>query len=446
VTIAYLETSTIYCGDNLEWLARFPGDCIDLIYLDPPFFSNRFYEVIWGDEAEVRSFEDRWEGGIHVYIEWMRERMLEMRRVLKDTGSVYLHCDWHACHYLKVMMDEVFGANHFQNEFIWYFSGGGASKKRWARKHQNLLFYTKGNKWTFNADAVRTSYKWTKGQRRADGSGRDLEKGKLADDVWEHHGILPWAKEWRGYPTQKPGELLQRIILASSNKGDVVLDPFAGCGTALVAAHQLGRQWVGIDISPTAASLMGQWLQEYAGVRMKDLKLVNLPTTEEAVRALKPFEFQNWVINRFHGTYSPRSTGDMGIDGLSFFHHRPIQVKQSEHVGRNVVDNFETAVQRSGKDKGYIVAFSFTKGAYEEAARVKASADLVIELVTVANLLKEIPDLGEGDAGQLLPELPLPFPRSQEARPSVEELVESEAAAGVPALPEALPLGDEAHA
>src|SRR3954468_14015686 len=106
--VGYLETGVLYCDDNLERLAQFPADCVDLIYLDPPFFSNRFYEVIWGDEAEVRSFEDRWEGGINHYINWMEERVVEMPRVLRSSGSIFLHCDWHASHELRVMMDRVF--------------------------------------------------------------------------------------------------------------------------------------------------------------------------------------------------------------------------------------------------------------------------------------------------------------------------------------------------
>src|SRR5689334_17096921 len=106
--VAYLETGVLYCDDNLRRRSEFPADCVDLVYLDPPFFSNRNYEVIWGDEAEVRSFEDRWDGGINHYIGWMRERMIEVHRVLKDNGSVYLHCDWHASHHLKVMMDSIF--------------------------------------------------------------------------------------------------------------------------------------------------------------------------------------------------------------------------------------------------------------------------------------------------------------------------------------------------
>lgn len=394
------KTNQLICGDNLEILPTIPSDSIDLIYIDPPFFSNRNYEVIWDDEAEIRSFKDRWEGGMEVYIDWMKQRVMELHRVLKPTGSMYLHCDWHAGHYLKVMMDGVFGYNNFQNEFIWYYSGGGASKERWARKHDVILFYTKSKKWTFNADTVRTSYKWTEGQKRADGSERNLEKGKLPDDVWEHHGVMPWGAEKVGYPTQKPEALLDRIIKASSNKGDIVLDAFCGCGTAMAVAHKLGRRWIGIDISPTAISLIKRRLSKLRVSEGVNMTVIGMPKKVEDLKKFKPGEFQNWVIKEMHGAASPRASGDMGIDGFSFIEHHPIQVKQSEGIGRNVVDNFETALRRHyGPNvrpmKGYIVAFSFGKGVYEEVARVKKEG-IEIKLVTVQDILdKKISLLSE---------------------------------------------------
>jgi adenine specific DNA methylase Mod len=128
------------CGDNLYQLARLPTESIDLIYLDPPFFSNRQYEVIWGDEAEIRSFEDRWEGGINVYINWMRERLVEMYRLLKPTGSLYLHCDWHASHYLKVVLEEIFGEQNFLNNIVWCYGLGGSSNRYWPRKYDDILW------------------------------------------------------------------------------------------------------------------------------------------------------------------------------------------------------------------------------------------------------------------------------------------------------------------
>lgn len=436
--VRYLETSVLYCDDNLPRLAQFPADSIDLIYLDPPFFSNRNYEVIWGDEAEVRSFEDRWEGGIQVYVQWMRERVMEMRRILKPEGSLYLHCDWHASHYLKQMLDDVFGDNKFQNEIVWYYRGAGVSPRRWARRHDTIFFYTKTNDWYFNPDDVRDPYAETTKERfkhyignvrgAHDFGAQELNpKGKHPDDVWEISIVAPSAKARLGYPTQKPEPLLDRIILASSKKGDVVLDPFAGCGTTLVSAQRLKRKWIGIDISPTAVELMKRRMEKVGAV---GITLIGMPVTEDQLRKLKPFEFQNWVIQRMNGTHSPKKVGDMGIDGFSFFEHFPIQVKQSDSVGRNVVDNFETAVERSGKKKGHIVAFSFTSGAYEEAARANAKKGVVIDLITVADLLEDKAKLvTPKTAGLFGDDLPLPEPRPADARPSVEDLIKSDQSA-----------------
>jgi DNA modification methylase len=434
--VTFLETSVLYCDDNLHRLSQFPADSIDLIYLDPPFFSNRHYEVIWGDEAEIRSFEDRWEGGIQVYINWMRERVIEMHRVLKPDGSLYLHCDWHAAHYLKQMLDEVFGENRFQNEVIWYYRGAGVSPRRWGRRHDTIFFYTKSNDWYFNPDPVRGEYAEATKERfkhfignvrgKSDFGVQQLNpKGKHPDDVWEISIVAPSAKARLGYPTQKPEPLLERIILASSEANDVVLDPFAGCGTTLVMAQAHGRKWLGIDISPTAVGLMKRRMEKVGAV---GIKLVGMPVSEQQLRALKPFEFQNWVIQRLNGTHSPRKSGDMGIDGFSYLEHLPIQVKQSESVGRQVVDTFETAIERSGKKKGYLVAFSFTSGAHEESARAAAPGKgVTVELVTVADLLADTSLLVTPGGGALpgIGDIPLPAARPAESRPSAEELLKS---------------------
>lgn len=146
--VGFLETGVLYCDDNLRRLTMLPADCIDLIYLDPPFFSNRHYEVIWGDEAEVRSFEDRWKGEINVYIDWMRERMHELRRVLKPTGTIYLHCDWHAGHHLKVMMDEIFGSERFLNEIVWYYKTSSGSPKKWLHRNHDTILPTSTDRLT----------------------------------------------------------------------------------------------------------------------------------------------------------------------------------------------------------------------------------------------------------------------------------------------------------
>ena len=282
-TRSTVDTNLLYYGDNLGILRDYiADDSVDLIYLDPPFFSNRNYEVIWGDEAEVRSFEDRWQGGIQVYVEWMRERVMEMHRILKRTGTIYLHCDWHAVHYLKVMMDDLFGRESFRNEIIWSYKYGGRSKQDFGRKHDTILRYTKSRSFTFNHDDVRVPHEPAsleanfrnvdeQGRRYRTGvwkSGKEYryyaDEGRSRDDVWIDIGSLHQAdKERLGYPTQKPEKLLETIIKASSNAGDIVLDPFCGCGTTLVAAEKLGRQWIGIDISPTAVGLRRRRLRRF---------------------------------------------------------------------------------------------------------------------------------------------------------------------------------------
>ncbi len=425
-----MTRNRLYCGDNLEILATLEKESVDLIYIDPPFFSNRHYEIIWGDEAEIRSFEDRWEGGINVYIEWMRERVRELHRVLKPTGSMYLHCDWHAGHYLKVMMDDIFGYHNFRSDLVWCYKTRQFSKRYWNHKHDDILFYVKDSTkpYVFNWDsegviepyAQETIKKYKlkddKGYYRLVGRGIKGSPIRSAKDVapeWEKthpelvkrnylgKGYAPSdylyidiinqaAEERLGYPTQKPEALLEKIIKASSNEDDWVLDAFCGCGTALAVAQNLGRHWIGIDISPSAISLIKTRLARI-GVREKDIDIINMPKKVEDLKKFKPYEFQYWVINEMHGTPSPRKAGDMGIDGLSFLEHYPIQVKQSESIGRNVVDNFETALRRYYKHKtkgmkGYIVAFSFGKGAREEVARVKKEG-VEISLVTVQDIL-----------------------------------------------------------
>lgn len=317
------------------------------------------------------------------------------------------------------------------------------SPRRWGRRHDNIFFYTKGKDWTFNADPVRGEYADATKERfshyignvrgKADYGAQQLNpKGKHPDDVWEISIVAPSAKERLGYPTQKPEALMDRIILASSNPGDIVLDPFAGCGTTLVSAHRLKRQWIGLDISPTAVGLMKRRMEKIGAA---NIKLVGMPVTEAQLHALKPFEFQNWVIAQMHGTHSPRKSVDMGIDGFSFMLHEPIQVKQSDGIGRNVVDNFETAVKRGGKAKGYIVAFSFGRGAYEEAARVKTADGLDIQLVKVADLLADTADLVTPEAGLFGGDLPLPAARDAESRPPSRNWSQATRVGRLPALP-----------
>ena len=157
--VASLDTEVIYCDENLARLRELPAESVDLVYLDPPFFSNRFYEVVWADEAEVRSFKDRWEGGIRHYVDWMRTRLFELQRVLKGSGSIYLHCDPHASHYLKVAMDDLFGAERFRNEIVWQRTlAKSLMTRRLPSNHDTLLLYQRGDQTTWNADEMFVPY------------------------------------------------------------------------------------------------------------------------------------------------------------------------------------------------------------------------------------------------------------------------------------------------
>jgi len=402
------NVNKLILGDNLEILKTFPDDCIDLIYLDPPFFSNRNYEVIWGDEGEIRSFQDRWSGGMNHYIEWLYERVEQMHRVLKQTGSIYLHCDWHADAYIRVnILDKIFGYKYFKNEIIWRYSSGGASKHFYSKNHDNIYFYTKSNKYIFNPNDIkipRTDEVIRRINSGTKNATRASDTDKLPEDVFEIQYINAMAKERIGYPTQKPEALLERIIKASSNKGDVVLDPFVGGGTTIVTAEKLGRQWIGIDQSVQAVKVTEFRLEKQYGALEAQASLFSAPYIvqlhkydEETLFNEDPFKFETWIIQQFGGIPQNKKGGDNGVDGKTA-NGMPIQVKQSKNIGVNVVKNFSVSAKQYNKilfeknvsekkPAGYIIAFSFGKGAVEEAARLKNSENIIIKLVCVNEIV-----------------------------------------------------------
>ncbi len=397
-----MKTNVLYCGDNLEIMDKFiEPETIDLIYIDPPFFSGKTYEVIFGDTGEKRAFEDRWKGGEYHYINWLSARIAKMRETLKPTGSFYIHLDWHIVHYMKVELDRIFGHENFQNELIWHYKRYTALSSKFQRLHDTILFYSKSNKKKFNVlydeygerSGIKDSHykreetgRWFRWQKR---KGQEpykvyLSEGVRLGDVWQIPLINASAKERLGYPTQKPEALLKTIIEASSNPDDIVADFFCGCGTALAVAQMLGRQWVGCDVSPTALRLVKQRLDK---VGATNVEMVNVPKTTEEIKSMKPFEFQNYVIDLIQGTHTPKLVGDYGIDGYTLFHHDPVQVKQQEHVGRPDMQKFESAIRRERKSKGYFFALGFTKQAHDEVARAKMEDKLEIELVKVQDLI-----------------------------------------------------------
>lgn len=417
-----METNVIYCGDCLEVMKKFGDNSIDLIYLDPPFFSQKHYENFWIKDKtsklgfsdkdweklrstinptilkEYEAIEERWKGGhkgIYVFIAYMRERLNQCWRILKPTGSIYLHCDWHAGHYLKVMMDEVFGYNNFRNEIAWCYSGGGGSKKGYGKKHDTIFFYTKTPNYKFNCDNIRVEYTEGGGTWQALQKGKIMEKkignkthiwkpnakGKVPEDYWLIPFINPMSKERLGYPTQKPEALLDRIIKASSNKRDIVLDPFCGCGTTLAVAKRLGRKWIGIDNSRTACDVM----KKRVGGKVIGGE------TEEELRKMDPHEFARlMIVEKLYGTINPKKTGDMGIDGWVEFMTRSVQVKKWGHnVNRPEIDKFKTAVERDKRKKGMMIAFDFSKGCWEEVERIKQEHKIDIQLKKVKEIFEK---------------------------------------------------------
>ena len=301
------NVNRLILGDNIEILKTIANESVDLIYLDPPFFSNRNYEIIWGDSGEIRSFQDRWAGGISHYIEWLKERVIEMHRVLKSTGSIFLHCDWHANAYIRVfVLDAIFGEKNFRNEISWCYAGPGNVKNRLAQKHDTIYFYSKSEDLYFDADSIRLPYSEetvARTNRGASNSGimanvkgdvserhknRLNDKGKYPEDYWIDIPRLQGnGSERIGYPTQKPEALLERIIKMASKEGDIVLDPFVGGGTTIAVADSLNRLWIGIDQSPMAVKVSEFRLQKQTDLFTAPLKIpkyMSYDTTQNNTR------------------------------------------------------------------------------------------------------------------------------------------------------------------
>ena len=380
----------LYIGDCLTILDIIPEENIDLVYIDPPFYSQKAYEIFLNNNAPRMAFEDRWKGGINTFIDYLIERIKKLYKVLKPTGSIYIHLDWHIVHYIKVEMDKIFGYHKFRNEIAWCYRTGGIPRKGYPRKHDTLLFYTKGKQFTFNPEYMP----YTPGTIQR---GLTKVKGKYFDKGLRKEGtpILDWwtdiqkilsptAKEMQGYTTQKPIKLLERIIKISSDPYNIVLDAFCGCGTTLAAAERLHRNWIGIDISQTAIQLVEKRLLKLGA----NFETIGKAETLEELKKMPWQSFQVWAINAVFGRHSPRKIADMGIDGFTYIENNPIQVKQIESIGRPEIDKFVGVLNRVKTNKGMIVGLGFSRGAHEEVSRLKREDKKQIELIECEKLLK----------------------------------------------------------
>lgn len=346
--------NTFYHGDCLLVLRHdIAPESVDLIYLDPPFFTGKIQKGKWRPEAMEVSYEDSkrfWSEKADVmrekapawlrhialkrpdfasYLYYMMERLDACHKVLKKTGSIYLHCDYRASHYLKMIMDEIFGYQNFINEVVWAYRTQGATKKRWSRKHEVLLFYAKSDTWTFNFMTERSymqhKYGFAKEDFKLDEEGRQY-RDALIRDVWEISALQSATKEAIGYPTQKPEALLERIIKASSNEGDLVLDPFCGCGTTVIVASKLNRRFIGIDID-TSERKPGELPTAFTVIKNRSHELFSqsryVSRDLKEVLEMTPKQFEDWV-NEFYKATKPHP--DRGVDGITR-EGIPIQVK-----------------------------------------------------------------------------------------------------------------------
>jgi len=421
-------SNALYFGDNLDVLREsIKDESVDLIYLDPPFNSNATYNVLFKtpkghqSDAQIEAFEDTWHWGeqaeqefaqlLHqpntdvsemmqalrrflgendmmAYLTMMANRLLELRRVLVPTGSLYLHCDPTASHYLKIVLDGVFGRKNFRNEIVWHYNTGGKGQATFLRKHDTIFWYSCSDEYVFNRKDIALPRQAGTAHLRhgVDENGREyyedfsprksgkqyrwyLDEGVTPMDVWtDIQAINPMAGERLGYPTQKPIALLERIIKASSNAGGTVLDPFCGCGTAVHAAEKLKRQWIGIDVTHLAVSLIEKRMRDaFPGI---GFEVHGTPTDLEGARNLAErdkHQFQLWACSIIGAqAYKGGKKGaDTGIDGLIYFQDDDklpkkivVSVKGGENVGVAMIRDFGHVIEREKAAMGLFVTLT----------------------------------------------------------------------------------------
>lgn len=414
--------NTLYYGDNLEVLRKYIRDeTIDLCYIDPPFNSKRNYNQIYNnigteDKAQALAFIDTWvwdsqammgynqilsndegrfapqsvalikglksvlgEGSLLAYLISMTLRITEIHRVLKETGSFYLHCDPTSSHYLKLILDSIFVSQggEYQNEIAWCYGSGGASKRHFSKKHDVIFFYTKGSGYTFNVDAVREAYSSPKKSMTPKmASGKEYvkmnPKGRIPFDWWQIPILTNSAKERMGYPTQKPEALLEKIIDASSNEGDIILDAYCGCGTTVAVAERMKRNWIGIDITYQSISLMLRRLEGQFGEDvLESISLNGIPKDINSAKALANKkddrlrkEFEKWAVlvySNNRARINSKKGADEGIDGVAYFqtskdeNEKIIFQVKSGKVGRGDIAKLRGDMEKSSSALGIFI-------------------------------------------------------------------------------------------
>ena len=383
-------------GDNLDTLRTLPSESIDLIYLDPPYNSKRVYNCSFGAKAQAKAFDDNWSwgqepvrwlndindrnknvwcllnclmktfkrnDGLPAYLVAMTVRLIEMHRVLKSTGSIYLHVDPTASHYLKLVMDQIFGGGNFRNEIIWSYNSGGACKSDFSKKHDVILKFSKSKEWTHNIQ--REPY----ASVSIEGKPGFHPDGRTVTDVWPISIIQTGAHERVGYPTQKPLALLERIIKASSNQDDVVLDPYMGSGTTIEAAAKLGRKWIGMDVTHHAVACTAARLEANLDLEESDIPVIGVPFDLESARHLRDADrtqYDVWAILNLNAAPHKEKSGRLiGIREFKDWRESRTVNGTAIYVTSNDeppsvtdVDRLERLMKHYKADLGFLVAFA----------------------------------------------------------------------------------------
>ncbi len=454
------QNRTLIRGDNLEAMREFPDESVDLIATDPPFNSKRDYFVPYRDEhgrepdTLVRAFTDTWTWGeaaedtyrelivdvggqiadtiqglrqflnetpMMAYLVMMGIRTVEMHRILKDIGSLYLHCDPTASHYLKIILDAVFGPQNFRNEIVWCYQTGGVSKRWFGRKHDVILFYSKTDRYFIDLTRVKESRTPEVIRRLETGNEsatRASDTERLPFDVWNIQALNAMASERTGYPTQKPIELYKRIIAASSNEGALILDPFCGCGTTLMASEALNRHWVGIDLTYLAIGAVRQQFDRLFPQHRDNVTIAGTPENSDQALSLArtdPQGFEEWCVTHvLHFKSNAKKVADGGIDGTfrfplgreqgrQAFGRAVAQVKGGNYTLGHIRD-FRTAMQNQDADLGvFVVTSPPSSGMRTEASRAGTYRHPLFNMEAPALQIYEIQDYFRG----VLPKLPL---------------------------------------
>ncbi len=468
------QNRTLVRADNLEEMRKFPDECVDLIATDPPFNSKRNYFVPYRDREGKepvtlrKAFNDTWTWGenasetceylivnvggqigdtlqglqqfldetpMMAYLVMMSARITEMHRILKKTGSLYLHCDPTASHYLKIILDAVFGTQNFRNEIVWHYKRWTAASRRFQKMHDVIFWYSKTDAHTFTQPLQpfsdesyieNTVRGFVDGKlvrlKHKDGNyvmRKTQKEGVLMHDVWHDINFIPPSSTERaGYPTQKPIELYKRIIRASSNAGDLVLDPFAGCGTTLMAAEELGRQWIGIDLTYLATGAVKIQVEKFFPQLRDSVTITGTPediTTALELAREDPTGFEEWCVTHvLKFKANAKKVSDGGIDGTFNFPLGRVQGRQK--YGKAVaqikgggytlshVRDFRTAMRNENAALGvFVVTTPPTQGMLTEASRAGTYKHPSYELSIPALQIYEIQDHFRG----IPPKLPL---------------------------------------